>query len=471
MVWGIRNVVHSGILGLLVSAGVDVHLLIRDYDPSLLQAPAYAGFSQAASCSSVLQPPIKRQIKGRSFFRDVIYCAFSRRNGIGSYDLYRRWSERKFGPVQRFRWRAVRFFGKLAQPSPIFSRLYGIHNRMCRMESDLGPVRDQLREIAPDLLWSTVNIEKSFERQYVLAARDLQIPIVNAILSFDNLTSKPTYLFYDHYLVWNQGMKQQLLNLYPRVSDDQIAITGTPQFDFHLRPDFQWSRQKTLENLKLPPDASYFLYTASPRALTPEEPDLVAQIALKMRQRSTLKNCWIVLRTHPLDDWSRWSSVWRSSNRVMLSQAWDSAPDTEGWTLPTLADQARFISSLAHGVACLNIVSTTTLDAAILDRPVIGIRLEDEHNAPREILYEEYDADHYRPLVESGGLRLARNWSELLDLMEQAIRSPERDRAPRARMVEQECGIVDGRAAERVTDALLDCVAKFKQDKLFTVNT
>jgi len=77
-----------------------------------------------------------------------------------------------------------------------------------------------------------------------------------------------------------------------------------------------------------------------------------------------------------------------------------------------------------------------------------------------DILYEEYDAEHYRPLVERGGLRLARRWDELLDLVHDAIRSPERDAARRADMVRHECGTMDGRAAERVADEIATLTAR-----------
>jgi hypothetical protein len=123
--------------------------------------------------------------------------------------------------------------------------------------------------------------------------------------------------------------------------------------------------------------------------------------------------------------------------------------------IPTADDQAVLISSLAHASACLNIASTTTLDAAILDRPVIGIRFDREKDAPGELIYEEYDTDHFRPLVESGGLRLARSWSELMELMHLAIVRPDTDKEARARMVARECGVVDGRAGERITGVLI----------------
>ena len=460
MVWGIRNVVHSGVLERLATAGVEVHLLMRDYDPSLLQASAYAAFSLAASCQSLLHPPVKRRIKGRSFLRDVIHSAFSKRNNIGSYAIYRRWLERDYTSVQRRKAQIIELLGTLAQPSPIFFRLYSSYDGLCRLEYDLAPVRSQLQRIAPDLLWSTVNVESTFERAYVLATRELQIPIVNSILSFDNLTSKPAHLIYDHYLVWNQGMKEQLLRFYPQVSSSQVTITGTPQFDFHRRPEFLWSRQETLRRLGLPPGASYFLYATGHHTLVPAEPDLVAMLARRMRDDAELREQWLVVRTHPLDDWTRWSVIEQSSDRVVLSQAWDTKPDEESWALPTADDQARFVSSLAHAIACLNIASTTTLDAAILDRPVIGIQFDRENEAPREIIYEEYDTDHYRPLVQSGGLRLAHTWPELMDLMRQAISAPQQDTEARARMVAQECEVVDGHAAERVAKALLDSLAK-----------
>lgn len=392
--------------------------------------------------------------------------AFSKRNNIGSHTIYRRWFERGLTPAQRRHAQIIDSLGTLAQPSPIFFKLYDSYDILYRLEYDLEPVRAQLQGLEPDLVWSTVNVESSFERAYVLAARDLQIPIINSILSFDNLTSKPAHLIYDHYLVWSQRMKEQLLRFYPQVSSRRVTITGTPQFDFHRRPEFLWSRQETLERLGLPPNVGYVLYATTTRNLAPAEPALVTGLARRVREDDVLKDYWLVVRTHPLDDWDRWNSVLGSSDRVVLSQAWDATPDAAGWVLPTAEDQARFVSSLAHAAACLNIASTTTLDAAILDRPVIGIRFEHEDNAPHEILYEEYDADHYRPLVRSGGLRVAHNWAELMDLMQQAIRAPERDREARACMVAQECGVVDGRAAERVADALLDYLAKSKRHVL-----
>jgi CDP-glycerol glycerophosphotransferase (TagB/SpsB family) len=100
--------------------------------------------------------------------------------------------------------------------------------------------------------------------------------------------------------------------------------------------------------------------------------------------------------------------------------------------------------------------STTALDAAVLDRPVIGIAFASVIKSKETEVYREaYRSHHYRPLVESGGLRLARDWGELFALIRRAIKCPEEDRLARRLMIDQECGLVDGRAAERITKVIL----------------
>jgi hypothetical protein len=123
-----------------------------------------------------------------------------------------------------------------------------------------------------------------------------------------------------------------------------------------------------------------------------------------------------------------------------------------GWATAIPADHARWVSSIYHSIAVLNIASTTALDAAILDKPAICLALDD---GPPGILNAEYGATHYAPLVDSGGVEMAHTYDELLFLMERAISDPTVCQAQRAEMVRTECGVVDGMAAQRVARTLL----------------
>jgi hypothetical protein len=70
-------------------------------------------------------------------------------------------------------------------------------------------------------------------------------------------------------------------------------------------------------------------------------------------------------------------------------------------------------------------------------------------------MYAAYGATHYRPIVASGGLEIARDWDALLESMRLATTRPERLREARARMVREVCGTVDGQSTRRVVDAVV----------------
>ena len=70
-------------------------------------------------------------------------------------------------------------------------------------------------------------------------------------------------------------------------------------------------------------------------------------------------------------------------------------------------------------------------------------------------MYAAYEATHYRPIVASGGLEIARHWDELLESMRLATTRPDRLREARARMVREVCGTVDGQSVRRVVGAVV----------------
>jgi len=451
-VWSVRNVVYGGVLDRLTAAGADVQLVLRHGAPSA-DHPAAARFAAASQIHELLELPA-RPIRGKAMLDAVIRSGFNRRYDISSYPIYRRWFERDWTPLQRARAAGIEMLGAVAQRKPVLSRLCRLVERRYREAHDLTPVREQLARMAPAMVWSTFCVTP-LEYPYYLAARDLGIPVVTSILSFDNLTSRSVIPPYDHYFVWHEGMRAQLLRLYPETPRDHVTVTGTPQFDFHRDPAYRRPRAETLVALGLPDDARYVLYAASFVRLAPDEPLLVRALAELVQRVPALRNLWLVVRIHPLETRERWRPVTDVFPNVVVQTAWETPPDGDGWTLSTPADQARLVSAIAHAEMCVNVASTMTLDAALLDRPVIGIDFSMEPDAPRGIMYEEYGVEHYRPLVERGGLRVATSWSELGSLMESALTDPGRDRTQRAQMVEYECGRADGGAADRLTAALL----------------
>ncbi len=450
MVWSIRNVVYSGALERLASRVGPVRLVMRerpDEDGALA-----GGFSPAASYEPLIRPR-STPARGKPLVDAIVRSAFSRRNRITSYDIYRHWFGRDNGPKLRVRSALIELLGAASRGRLQFDSLCRFSESLYRRSHDLSAIREQLERMRPDLLWSTVCVSPQ-EYPYILVAHDLGIPVVTSVLSFDNLTSRGWLPHFDHYLVWNEVMRDQLLRFYPYLSAEQVSVTGTGQFDFHRRPECLWHRDRTTDRLGIPRGARYFLYSTSHISLAPDEPELLELFARMLRADEALSESWLVVRLHPLDDGARWKELANGCERVRIEHAWEDLPDAEGWTFSSLEDQARLVSTIAHADACVNVASTMSLDAAILDRPVVNIEFSGESDSPAGLLYAEYDADHYRPLIDSGGIRLAHTWPELASHLREAVRHPERYRSERAAMVRRECGVVDGRAAERVADAV-----------------
>jgi hypothetical protein len=68
--------------------------------------------------------------------------------------------------------------------------------------------------------------------------------------------------------------------------------------------------------------------------------------------------------------------------------------------------------------------------------------------------YSQYD--HYRTVMESGAVRLARSSEELLTHVAACLRDPGLDREGRRRLVELWCGPFDSGSGRRLAVALLD---------------
>jgi len=211
------------------------------------------------------------------------------------------------------------------------------------------------------------------------------------------------------------------LQFYPDRNPASIHITGTPQFDFHVREEFRWSRELTLERLGLRPGDRYILYAAQGEEFTPTEPDLVEAFAQQCMKTPALRAHRIVVRPHPFDNYRRWDRLVAHNPDIVLNQPWDQSNIHNGglWTksysLASPEDQARLVSTLLHADVCLNMWSSMSLDSAAVDTPVVCVAFAAQRGGLEERFYREaYNVEFYRPIAESAGVRLAFNMEQLV---------------------------------------------------------
>src|SRR5436190_6411215 len=124
----------------------------------------------------------------------------------------------------------------------VLSKIERISSRALRTTDEYLQL---FREIKPSLVFNGSHVHSLVAIQAVQAAQWLGIPTATFIFSWDNLTSQGRIIpRYDYYLVWSEMIRDQLLEIYSSIKPEQIIVTGTPQFDFHFRRSFSWTREE-----------------------------------------------------------------------------------------------------------------------------------------------------------------------------------------------------------------------------------
>jgi len=441
--WGIRNVVLSGMLDAIRGAAT-VHLLATARaDNAVSERWPGAGHEEMLPAADI------GRHRTHDLLRVVLHASFARRHRLSTYPIFNRWRRRDQGPARRAWNAAVQALAVAGATDPLFRWQAAADRRLTRARADLAPIVAQLEALAPDLVVSTSCVVRD-EAAYLLAAGALGIPTLGCILSFDNLTSKGILPVFDHYAVWSARMGADVLRLYPDRDPGRIHVTGTPQFDVHRREELRWSRATTLQRLGLGLTDRYLVYAANCAAYTPSEPELVRAFLRRCAAHPVLRGHRLVVRPHPGDDPSRWRPLAESDRRLVMS-----SPRSADGRFASEEAQARLVSTLAHADVCVNMASTMSLDAAVLDTPVVCVAFAlGEQGLEHWLAGACYETTHYAPIAASGGVRIARSLDALVMETASCVQSPARDRAARAGMVDDVCGPTDGDAALRIANLI-----------------
>ena len=290
-----------------------------------------------------------------------------------------------------------------------------------------------LKQISPDLVFNTSHIHNLSSMDLMYAVKKVKIKSAAFLFSWDNLTSQGRILpDYDIYFTWNDKIKNDLLNFYPSIHKNAVFVTGTPQFNFHFDESFIDSKEKLYNFLEIPKGKKIILYSTGMAYYTPKEHVIVKEIEKVLKKIN--KDLQLVVRIYAKDDNTEYYKL-RDENKSIT------IPD-HYWELnyltPTLKDITLFNNLINHCSIGINVASTVSLDLAVLNKPVINIAF----NPPGENIYPNdyekiYDFDHYKPIIESGAVSLARNTKELEQQIRMYLESPQTHENERKNLVNQ----------------------------------
>jgi hypothetical protein len=311
------------------------------------------------------------------------------------------------------------------------------------------------REMKPSLVFNGSHVHSKVALQAVQAAQWLGIPTATFLFSWDNLTSQGRILLpYDYYLVWNEAIREQLMEIYDWIRPEQVFVTGTPQFDFHFRPEFYWEREEFCARVGADPERPIVLYTTGMPNHMPGEPKIVEDIADMLDGMTVLQSPQLLVRVYPKDLTGRFDELKRSRPDILFP----TVPWEPEWLTPKFEDSYLLTNTLRHASVGINVASTVSLELCMFDKPVINVGYNPPGVDRANLDYGlYYGFEHYRPVVQSGAVNVASSAREMRTMLRRALEQPELGRMQRRALVKELFGsTLDGNVSSRVASVLLD---------------
>jgi hypothetical protein len=254
-------------------------------------------------------------------------------------------------------------------------------------------VTEFLQQQRPDVLVITPLVDLGSQQVDILrAARQLGIPTVLAVWSWDHLSSKAYLREYpERILVWNPTQRDEAVRVHGAPAD-RVVVTGAQCFDhwFARRPSR--GLDEFCLQLGLPADRPLILYVCTGLIMgSPPEPPFVREWLTRLRASGDprVATASVLIRPYPSNH-----AAWQG---VDLS---DLGP-VAVWGGNPVDDQSRadYFDSLYHSAAVVGLNTTAFIEAGIVGRPVLAI-------LPPQFHDNQEGTVHFRYLLEIGGGQL-----------------------------------------------------------------
>lgn len=277
---------------------------------------------------------------------------------------------------------------------------------------------EMLRGDAVDLLFFT-HQRPPFAAPLLYAARQAGIPTAAFIFSWDNLASKGRMAgAFDHFLVWSDLMRRDLLEFYPAVTDSQIAVVGTPQFEPFVMERYGYDDATLAARFGIDLSKPLVLFTCND-ASSKNDPLYLDILAGAIAQGRLHRKINLVARTSPAEDPGRFAHlrekypfiIWNYPEWTLSREG---HPEPWSQRIPSQQDISDLKMLLKHAAFTVNVMSTITIDSFLFDKPVVnpvfGTFTNGMYPDQKYLLYR-----HLEPLTESGASHIVRNETEFIE--------------------------------------------------------
>jgi CDP-glycerol glycerophosphotransferase (TagB/SpsB family) len=303
-----------------------------------------------------------------------------------------------------------------------------------------APLLRRLRAERPAILLA--NIQMHAVVPFIVGGRRFSLPLVGHVASWDHTVGKGVVSPHlGRYIVQNDVMRDDLVR-YHGIAAGRIVVTGWPQTDVFHRRRPREAYEQIIRELGLEPARPVVLVMGNTPTNAPYEARFVERLVSWWEDSGAAARFSLLFRPHPRD------RQWRERFAPALFREHAAVQE------PSFTDLETLAALLEHGDVVVSNAGTILLDALVNDRPAVCV-LYDEGSSEREAwAIKNVSGEHYKSLIESEAFYRATRFEEVVAGIERALAQPGELAEERARVARAVVGEVDGRAAERVVDAM-----------------
>lgn len=259
-----------------------------------------------------------------------------------------------------------------------------------------------LKTQKPDLVFCT-NQRISLAIAPLLAAQDLKIPTATFIFSWDNLPKGTMVVETDYYFVWSTHMKKELLYYYPYIKENQILVTGTPQFENHFHLNNVIDKQLFFKQNGLDIQKKYICYSGDDITTSPYDPNYLLNLIYAVRNLNKKgKNLGIIFRRCPVDFSDRFNAILEENKDIITAiiPKWDKVSESWNAILPSKEDSILQQNIIAHTELVINLGSSMVFDYAAHKKPCGFMNYNPESNNKNWSVEKIYNYVHFRSMPD-----------------------------------------------------------------------
>ena len=307
----------------------------------------------------------------------------------------------------------------------------------------------------PDIVFIP-SITSDDEGLVLRQAKARGIKTVGMVRSWDNITVNKGNIrvFPEKLLVHTEILKEDCVK-YADYPGERIEVVGMSHFDYYVT-DTRIQREEFFGKIGGDPKKKTIYFMPIGLSDIEEDKFMLNFLETLVRSDKNFTNTQLMLSLHP----NATKPIDYAAKDTLFIKPPKSIdfPGGKPTDREITKDAMELMASAIHNSdLVVNYQGTTSIDASAFDKPVTNIAFDGSKERPYlKSVRRFYDFTHYQPILETGGVKLARSAEELKAQIIEYLKHPELDRAGRKRIVEEQAPRHDGHASERTASAILD---------------